>query len=67
MLLRNGALKIIDRKKNIFKLSQGFWVAPEKVELIYSRASGVSEVFVHGSSTLDYCVAIVVPNFDILK
>ncbi|XP_066429561.1 long-chain-fatty-acid--CoA ligase 1 isoform X1 [Eleutherodactylus coqui] len=62
--LPNGTLKIIDRKKHIFKLAQGEYIAPEKIENIYTRSEAVVQVFVHGESLQAFLVGIVVPDPD---
>lgn len=51
MWLPNGSLKIIDRRKHIFKLSQGEYCVPEKIETIYAtKCQYVHQVFVYGES-----------------
>lgn len=65
--LPNGTLKIIDRRKHIFKLSQGEYIVPEKIENIYTRSQYIEQVFVHGESLKSCIVAIVVPDVDVIK
>ena len=62
----NGTLKIIDRKKHIFKLSQGEYIAPEKIESVYTRSPFVSQIFIHGDSLKSGLVGVVVPENDII-
>lgn len=62
----DGTLKLIDRKKHIFKLSQGEYIAPEKIEAVYSRSKFVAQCYVHGESLKSCLVAIVVPDPQVL-
>jgi len=67
MLLPNGNLKIIDRKKNIFKLSQGEYVAPEKLENVFIQSKWVMQCFIYGDSLKSSVVGIVVPDPEAVK
>ncbi|KAK4729369.1 hypothetical protein R3W88_022357 [Solanum pinnatisectum] len=58
----NGSLKIIDRMKNIFKLSQGEYVAVENLENVFGNNPVIESVWVYGSSFESFLVAVVNPS-----
>ena len=57
-----NAIRVIDRVKNIFKLQQGEYVAPEKIENALSDSHYVEQIFVYGDSYKNYLISIIVPN-----
>ena len=55
-----GKVKIIDRVKNFFKLAQGEYVSPEKIESLYlSQFPYIAQLFVHGDSLQTFLVGVV--------
>ncbi|KKY20001.1 putative amp-binding enzyme [Phaeomoniella chlamydospora] len=54
-----GRFKVIDRKKNVLKLAQGEYIAPERIEGVYLTACNYLAVaFVHGDSDKTFPVAM---------
>ncbi|PIN13791.1 Long-chain acyl-CoA synthetases (AMP-forming) [Handroanthus impetiginosus] len=58
----DGSLKIIGQKKNIFKLPEQGYVAPEYLECIYGSDPYIDLIWVHGNDS-DPCLgAVINPN-----
>lgn len=58
---------MVDRCKNMFKLAQGEYVSPERVEMIYMQSHLVSQIFVDGNSSESFAIAICVPDMKALR
>ncbi len=66
-MLPNGNLKIIDRKKDLVKLSGGEYVSLNKIESIIKLLPLVDNICVIADSKKSYCVGLVCPNLKQLK
>jgi len=64
-LIEGGVLKITDRKKEIFKLSTGKYVAPQVVENIFKESFFIEQLMVVGENE-KFAGALVSPNFEFL-
>ena len=64
-VLVDGYLKITDRKKEIFKLSTGKYIAPQVLENKLKESSFIEQAMVIGENE-KIAAAIIVPDFDTL-
>jgi long-chain acyl-CoA synthetase len=63
---KNGHLYITDRKKDLFKLSNGKYVAPQLIESLLKESEFVSQVVVVGTGRKQP-VALIVPDWESLQ
>jgi long-chain acyl-CoA synthetase len=56
----NGTLKLIDRKKNIFKTALGEYIAAEKIETELKKSRFTTHVLIHGDERTPYVLAAAV-------
>ncbi|KAI1432457.1 AMP-binding enzyme [Xylaria sp. CBS 124048] len=54
-----GRIRIIDRKKNVLKLSQGEYISPERIENVYMGSSNlIAMAYVHGDANESSLVGV---------
>jgi len=64
-LFENGFLRITDRKKEIFKLSNGKYVSPQAIENIFKESVFIDQMMVVGEGE-KFTSGLISPNFDAL-
>jgi len=61
-----GFLRITDRKKEIFKLSNGKYVAPQAIENIYKESIFVDQMMAIGDGQ-KFTIGLISPNYQLLR
>ncbi|CAF4213738.1 unnamed protein product, partial [Didymodactylos carnosus] len=71
-LIDSRQIKIIDRKKNFFKISQGEYVAAERLENVYLSCVYIEQIFITCADIIKYSqqqnavMAVIIPNEKLL-
>lgn len=65
--LEPDRVSIVDRRKNVLKLSQGEFVATSRLEAVFATSPLVRQIFVYGNSERSYLLAVVVPTPEALR
>jgi long-chain acyl-CoA synthetase len=65
MMIDNKYLKITDRKKEIFKLSSGKYIAPQVIENKFKESFFIQQLMVIGENE-KFASALISPNFEFL-
>ena len=61
-------LLYVDRRNDVIKLAQGEFVAAGSLGTTFESASEIiNQVFVYGSATRSYLLAVVVPNLELVR
>jgi long-chain acyl-CoA synthetase len=63
----DGRLIIIDRIKNMFKLSQGEFISPEQIEAVYTKHELIQTVLAYGDPMRSSVVGIIHPDLSQLS
>jgi hypothetical protein len=62
LLITSHELPLEPSVTQIFKLSQGEFVVPDKIEAAYQNLDLISQIYVYGDSTQSRLLAVVVPE-----
>lgn len=57
----NG-IRIVDRVKEIFKLSQGEYIIPNKLEAVYNKSKYINQILIYGNSMKNNIIGIITLN-----
>ena len=67
MITENGVMQIVDRAKQLVKLSQGEYLSITTLNDNYGRTPGVSSIYIYADSHHDSPAAVVVPDKELLN